>query len=366
MTFGKDGRERGPRLSYWPIYCTISTSNTPGPSPEKEQMVQHVPRPAKAPTLSRALFLCCACAILASCLVSSCTTSRMASTLPGPPTADQIAELWFAPEPGRDLFHGVGGARLAPDPVARYTVIDRKRSGYSRGYTVEDATDREWSVKFPPEAATEVAASRILWGVGYHQPPIYYLARWTAEKATSPNPQLPARFREKKPELHGLDGGEEWSYYENPFVGTPEMNGLLVLQAMLGNSDLKAAQNAIYKVKNSLEGAKQWYVARDLGQTFGRTGVLDAPRGDPAVFEETPFIIGVAGGKVKLDYRGRHRALFQNLTPADVRWICVRLAALSDEQWRDAFRAADFAPPVADRFIRRMKQKIAEGRALKD
>ena len=52
-----------------------------------------------------------------------------------------------------------------------------------------------------------------------------------------------------------------------------EMNGLLVLQAMLGNSDLKDAQNALYKLKEPFEGAKQWYVARDLGQTFGRTGV---------------------------------------------------------------------------------------------
>jgi hypothetical protein len=297
-------------------------------------------------------------------VASSCITTPIKSTLPGPPTADQIAELWVPAEPGRDLFHGVGGARLAPDPAARYTVVEIKRSGYSRGYTVQDAADREWSVKFPPEAGTEVAASRILWGLGYHQPPIYHVARWNAEKATSPNPQMPARFRQKNPDFHGLDAGDAWSYHQNPFVGTREMNGLLVLQAMLGNSDLKPAQNVIYKLKGKVEGATRWYVARDLGQTFGRTGVIDAPRGDPAVFEQTPFITGVADGKVKLDYRGRHRALFQNLTPADVRWICTRLARLTDEQWQDAFRAGGFAPPVANRFIRRMKQKIAEGLAL--
>jgi hypothetical protein len=107
-------------------------------------------------------------------------------------------------------------------------------------------------------------------------------------------------------------------------------------------------------------------VARDLGQTFGRTGVVDAPRGDPAVFEQTPFIKGVVGGKVEFDYRGRHKALFQNLTPADVRWICTHLGRLTDKQWQDTFRAAGFAKPIADRFIRRMKQKIAEGLALKD
>lgn len=270
------------------------------------------------------------------------------------------------PDPGRDLFYGVGGARLAPDPSAVYTVIDLKRSGFSRGYTVKDPHDREWNAKFPPEAPTEVTASRILWGIGYHQPPIYYLSQWNAAHAPSPNPQLPARFREKTPELHGLDAKESWSYYRNPFVGTREMNGLLVLQAMLGNSDLKDPQNVVYALQDPFEGSKRWYVARDLGQSFGRTGVLDAPRGDPAVFEQTPFIKGVEGGKVRFDYRGLHRVLFENISPRDVRWVCQQLQSLTDAQWHDAFRAGGFPPPLADRFIRRMKQKIDEGMALKD
>jgi hypothetical protein len=288
------------------------------------------------------------------------------STLHDPPTREQIAELWVRPEAGRDLFGGIGGKRLAPDPAERYTVIEIKRTGFSRGYVVKDAHDREWSAKFPPEAATEVAASRIVWGVGYHQPPIYYLAEWNAEKAPSPNPQLPARFREKRPDLHGLDAKDPWSYYQSPFVGTREMNGLLVLMVMLGNSDLKDQQNVIYKLTEAFEAAQTWYVARDLGQSFGRTGVLDAPRGDPAVFEQTPFIKGVVRGKVQFDYRGRHKVLFQNIVPADVRWICTELQQLTGDQWRDAFRAAGFAEPIADRFITRMKQKIAEGLALKD
>jgi len=288
------------------------------------------------------------------------------STLPGPPTPDQLAELWIRPEPGRDLFNGVGGSRLAPDPAVVYTVIEIKRTGFSRGYTVKDPKGREWSAKFPPEARTEVAASRILWGIGYHQPPIYYLAEWNAAKAPSPNPQLPARFREKDPDLHGLIAKDSWSYYHNPFVGTREMNGLLVLQAMLGNSDLKDQQNVIYPLAEPFEGAKRWYVARDLGQSFGRTGVLEAPRGDPAVFEQTPFIKGVVAGHVQFDYRGRHRVLFRNISPADVRWVCGQLRQLTDDQWADAFRAGGFPRSIADRFIRRMKQKIDEGLALKD
>lgn len=299
-------------------------------------------------------------------LPTGCRAPVIGSTLPAPPTAEQVAQLWVAPERGRDLFYGVGGRRLAPDPSAKYKVIEIKRGGFSRGYTLEGPGDREWSAKFPPEAGTEVIASRILWGIGYHQPPIYLLSGWTAERATSPNPQLPARFREKKPDLHDLDAGDPWSYYDNPFTGTRQMNGLLVLQAMLGNSDLKETQNVVYKLARPFEGADRWYVARDLGHTFGRTGVIDAPRGDIEVFEQTPFLRGVENGKVQFEYRGRHRALFANIKPADLRWICDQLNALTDEQWADAFRAGGVEGPLATRFIRRLKQKIAEGRALGD
>jgi hypothetical protein len=309
---------------------------------------------------SSVLILCALLTLSAAC------QRAVRSTLPGPPDAALLSELWVEPGRGRDLFWGVGGKRLAPDPAARYTVIEIKRGGFSRGYTLIGPGEREWSAKFPPEASTEVVASRILWGVGYHQPPIYYLASWHADKATSPNPQLPARFREKKPDLQGLDAKGDWSYYENPFVGTPQLSGLLVLQAMLGNSDLKDDQNALYALDKPMEGARRWYVARDLGQTFGRTGVLDAPRGDVAVFEQTPFIRSVVNGKVSLEYRGRHKVLFDRITPADVRWICARLDALTDAQLQDAFRAGGYDGPTSGRFIRRLKQKIAEGLALKD
>ena len=298
--------------------------------------------------------------------LAACRTPRIKSTLDGRPSNDQLAQLWMEPERGRDLFYGVGGQKLGPDPSAKYTVIEIKRGGFSRGYTVTGPGNREWSVKFPPEAGTEVIASRIFWGVGYHQPPIYLLRQWTAEKATSPNPQLPARFREKNPDLYGLEAGDAWSYYQNPFVETREMKGLLTLHAMLGNSDLKDEQNVIYSLAREHEGARRWYVARDLGHTFGRTGVIDAPRGDIEVFEETPFIRGVDNGHVRFEYRGRHKALFEDIAPADVRWICERLSRLTDDQWHDAFRAGGIDRQIADRFIRRMKQKIAEGLALKE
>jgi hypothetical protein len=301
--------------------------------------------------------------VLAAGLAAACQRP-IRSTLPTRPTPAQMAELWTEPDPRRDLFWGVGGRRLAPDASATYTVVEIKRGGFSRGYDVEGPDGRKWSVKFPPEAATEVVSSRILWAVGYHQPPIYYLPRWNAADAPLPNPQEGARFRESRPDLRSLDDKDQWSYYENPFVGTVQLKGLLVLQVMLGNSDLKDENNRIYELSRPFERARRWYVARDLGHTFGRTGVLDAPRGDIEVFEKTPFIKGVENGYVRFDWRGRHDALVESITPADVRWACLRLQRITAEQWRAAFRAGGFPDPIAARFIRRMQQKIREGLAL--
>src|SRR6266850_499995 len=86
-----------------------------------------------------------------------------------PPSADEIKQLWVDPgsEP-RDLFWGIGGKKYAPKPDA--------------AYKFKDPDDVEWSAKIGPEAQTEVLLSRILWGLGYHQQPIYYLPSWTLEQ----------------------------------------------------------------------------------------------------------------------------------------------------------------------------------------
>ena len=57
-------------------------------------------------------------------------------------------------------------------------------------------------------------------------------------------------------------------------------------------------------------------------------------------------------------------ALFENITTADVRWICGLFSRLTDRQWRDAFRAAGYPEDLSERFIRKIKEKISQGAAL--
>jgi hypothetical protein len=276
-----------------------------------------------------------------------------------------MAELRVDPNAQpRDLFWGVGGEKYAPPPDALYKLVDRDDAGFSVSFDVKSPDGMEWSAKIGPEAQTEVVVSRILWGLGYHQPPIYYLPSWKLEqKGDEPRRESEARFRPKLPQLERLP--EFWSWADNPFSGTHELRGLLVAMLMLNSTDLKDDNNTIYKLAEPWEGATRWFVVRDLGAALGETGKLYPRRNWLEAFEQHAFITSIGDGAVGFDYEGRHQELLAMITPADVQWAAERMAQLTDQQWRDAFRAGNYAEPIAARFIARIKEKIADGLALR-
>src|SRR5687768_7851580 len=174
------------------------------------------------------------------------------------PTDVDIARLWQ--EPGdvanRDLFYGPGGAELMPAGAATFAFVAADRTGYSPGFDVRDANGLEWSVKLGPEAQTEVAVSRVLWALGYHQPPTYYIPSWTmtGEQAGL---QGPARFRRKLPDRKVIG---EWSWYENDFINSRPFKGLVVVNVLLNNWDWKTSNNKIYEVGDEGQPVDRIYV----------------------------------------------------------------------------------------------------------
>ncbi len=70
-----------------------------------------------------------------------------------------------------DLYHGPGGPDLQPRPGQSWRFLKKDTKGFSPGWDVRDSGGREWSVKQGPDAQSEVVASRIVWALGYHQPP---------------------------------------------------------------------------------------------------------------------------------------------------------------------------------------------------
>jgi hypothetical protein len=324
----------------------------------------------KGLNLLRGRCVAAACAVsVAALLAVDCAKlpRKMRSTATGPLTAAQMAELWVEPADiaSRDLFHGPGGPSLAPAPGSRFEFLSKDTKGWSWGWDVKDASGMEWSVKYGPEAHSEVVASRLTWAVGFHQPPQYFVEKWELTGGPEPGPKEPGRFR---PKLPSQKRSGEWSWHENPFVGTQPFRGLLVMMRILNNWDLLDRNNVIYDLATPEEGAGRWYVIRDLGASLGRTKIVpvSGTRNDIEDFEQQGFIKGVdAEGYVRFDDLGRwHREMFDEITPADVRWTCERLDRLSAQQWQDAFRGAGYKDDDAARFIRKIREKVAAGLAL--
>jgi hypothetical protein len=294
-------------------------------------------------------------------------TPRVQPTMP--PWDAPLAEFWQRPNDlaSRNLFYGPWGRERAPDPDATYTLVARKQHGTNPGVTVLDAVGRDWHVKQPPhndqgaEGPIEVTLSRVLSALGYHQPPVYFLPTLSIADAKGAHVEPGGRFRLTE---QSLENTGEWSWQQNPFVGTRPYQGLLVILMMFGSSDLKNENNVLYEVTNHTDNVGRWYVVRDLGTALGETGRLAPQRGDPDIFEREPFITGVKDGFVEFNYHGWHRELVKRISPADVAWASEWLGQLSDQQWSDAFRAGGYEPAVADRFIGRLRQKIADGRRL--
>jgi hypothetical protein len=136
---------------------------------------------------------------------------------------------------------------------------------------------------------------------------------------------------------------------------------------MVNNWDLKTSQNVIYRFQSEGGQPQDRYVIKDLGASLGQTAwLIPGTRNDVEGFEAEGFISQVEGNRVKFEYKGGwlEPQVVANVAPADVRWICDLLARLSPEQWTDAFRAGGYSAPEADRFIKRLRQKVAEGQGL--
>jgi len=250
--------------------------------------------------------------------------------------------LWERPTDiaSRDLYLGPGGAAMRPD-VRRITFIKEEKGGYSKKYRVRDASGREWVAKIGKEAQAETSAVRLLYGLGYLTEVNYLVPRVTIPgKGTFTNVRFEAR-----PDNWKRSG--EWKWKQNPFVGSPELQGLKVLMALINNWDLKDTNNVILKVKGTDELR---YAISDLGATFGHASTtpllwrITRDRNNPSSYAKSNFFEKVKGDRVVLHFGGKNRGLMKDISVQDAQWVGSLLSQLSDAQIRDAFRAANYTP----------------------
>lgn len=287
----------------------------------------------------------------------------------------EIAELWQEPADllERDLFSGPGGPALAPPRMdGTFEFLAFKTTGTNPGYDVRDGSGRVWSVKLGIEAQPEVTTSRILWAMGYHQPAQYFVHQFNLTGGVA-GVKTAARFRT---DLDQWRPSGEWSWYDNPFTSTVQFRGLIVAQLVLNNWDLKTPNNRVYDAADSSRRPRRQYMVRDVGSSLGhskqfplfallRTRGMQGSKNDIEGFEAQGFITKVEGDDVDFDYRGLNQPLVDMVTVQDVVWACEQLDRIPDGHWQAAFRAGAYPAEDAERYIRKIKEKIAQGLALR-
>lgn len=323
-------------------------------------------------------------------LALTLSATVMAQTKNVKPTPG-VPVMWQDPGriESRNLTHGPGSPSLAPQPPFIY--VAEEKTGESPKFRVTDARGVTWVVKLGVEAQAETVASRIVWSVGYFADEAYYFER--AEIKNLPRLTRGQNFVENRttvvgarfePKRKEIVRGDVWDWEANPFLRTKELDGLKVLMVLLGNYDTSIRNNRILSAKNAKTGRLEArYVATDVGATLGKVGGLGGKRSKNSLadFRESKFIIGVENGLVKFDYdttpkkMGAFASLFkpsyrssqekkeramQTITVENARWIGSLLARLSDEQLRDAFRAARYDNQTMEGFIRVLRGRINE------
>jgi hypothetical protein len=280
-----------------------------------------------------------------------------------------------------NLLTGPGGP--TGEPGVDFRFLKESSTGTAAKFNVVDERGTHWKVKLGEEGRSETAATRLLWAAGYIVDEDYYrpeihvrdmkrLAR--GQQFVAPDGTVTGARLERSV----ADTDEHtWSWYENPFTGTREFNGLRVMMALVNNWDLKEVNNAEGGAK-----ASRVYGVSDLGSTFGRTGgVMSRSKGVPADFADSTFVEAVTATHVDFvlhsrpflpaavnvpNYRSRTRmeSIAKGIPLADARWIGERLGRLSAQQIGDCFRAGGFAPADVETYTRVVLRRIAALNAL--
>ena len=305
------------------------------------------------------------------------------------------AVLWHDPGDiaSLDLLNGEGGAKDAPDPHADYTFVKEDLHASSTKFYARDDNGVKWLVKLGVEARPETAATRLVWAMGYFTDEDYFLPQIRVRNL----PKLRRKMSGASPETgivhnvrlkrQGEEKVENWDWFENPFVGTRELNGLRALLALVNNWDLVTENNKVYVADN-----ERHYVVSDLGAALGKTGwppshvplLPHATKGVLKDYEHSRFIREVAGDAVTFEmhttapsfvrtfrkkyfnkYRQAER-LERGVPVRDAEWIGGLLARLTPQQIRDAFRAAGYQPEEVDGFAKVVEKRVAALNQLKE
>jgi hypothetical protein len=288
--------------------------------------------------------------------------------------------LWQEPRniAALDLYYGPGGKQHAP--VGKFKFIKEDLKGSQPKIDLVDEAGTKWKAKLGKEAQPEIVATRLLWAAGYFADENYYLSEARVEgikqklkrvKLDDNNILRDARLKRARSDNRYM----LWNWFDNPFIGTREFNGLRVMMMLINNWDLKPANNSI--IYDAESGQRRYFIY-DLGGSFGKTGGdLRRSRNNLEDYRSSKFIKSIGTDTVDFVYGTRPPLLYaldfgyyhlyakmekiaKGVPRADARWIGQLLAQLSQKQIEDAFRAAGYNPEETRQYAQAVRDRINE------
>jgi hypothetical protein len=276
-----------------------------------------------------------------------------------------------------DFVAGVGGHKRAPKPP--FTFVEESLTGTNPKVKVKDANGVEWTAKFGTEVNAETFATRIAWAAGYFVEPAYFVPNGKIQ-AVGPLDRAKkfiqadgsfsdARFERKREKgVKKLEDELSWSWIQNPFLGSKELNGLKVIMMLVSNWDNKdvrdvkrGSNTAIFQTPTE-GGVEDRYMITDWGGSMGKWGgFISREKWDCKGFQSQTkdFIKGVKGDEIEFGYSGQHVSTFKGgIRTSDVKWLMQYLGRITDDQLREGLKASGATPEEVETFTRSLRERI--------
>jgi hypothetical protein len=306
--------------------------------------------------------------------------SRQSRDVPGATDSARpdTRALWR--DPGEveklDLANGPEGPGDAPQPPFRF--VEENLLGSSPKIRVMDARGVAWMVKFGDEVSSQTFAARLVWSAGYFAIPTYFVASGSVSgvgvlKRAKGYVKSDGQFDNASFErfidlpIQWLGDTRSWSWNSNPFVGTPELNGLKILLMLLSDWDNKDARDVEHGSNTAIlvyPGGETHYAVVDWGGSMGKWGgYLERNKwrcGDYS--QQTPdFIKGVRGNVIQWGYSGQHTTDFtQDVHVDDVVWLLKYLGRIDDAQLRGGLVSSGASRADVECFVKAIRNRISQ------
>lgn len=289
--------------------------------------------------------------------------------------ADEV--LWRDPGPVEqlDFASGPGGPEMVPKPPFQF--IKEDLTGTQPKVQVTDANGRKWVVKFGMKVHAEPFAGRIAWACGYFVEPIHFVAsgkilgvkhlKRAAKDIREDGTFEGARFQVRDPQYE-FSKTYNWSWHNNPFIGTRQLQGLKILLMLTSNWDNKdatmqdAGPNTGIFVEKQAGTTTYIYSFYDWGGTMGRWGLWPLFRvwDCKAYAEQTKsFVTGVDGDEIRFGYFGRDvEDLRRGVRVTDAAWLMQYLGRITDQQLRTGLIASGATETEVECFRSSIRERI--------